>query len=291
MKKAILFFTLLGFLVPFGIAQEAPTTSLLWEITGKKVKSPSYLFGTMHLIPKESFLFPESLQEKVKGSDILVMEIGGLSEQMKALPLMMLESGSLFDLFTESQLDSLFAYTEEKLGFNEEQMRLSFGKMKPIVLLQLFSKEQFGEDPESYEMSLEQIARKESIEIMGLETIEEQIGFLDNLSPEDQVNLIMENIRNEDDDTMLNESLKLVEIYLSQDIEKIYEYVSQSDMSSEEFEEEMLTKRNQNWIQPIQKIIRKNKAFIAVGAAHLGGPEGVIELLRKKGYTLTPVNL
>src|SRR5690554_2967070 len=133
MKKAILFFTLLGFLVPFGIAQEAPTTSLLWEITGKKVKSPSYLFGTMHLIPKESFLFPESLQEKVKGSDILVMEIGGLSEQMKALQLMMLDSGTMFDYFTEEQLDSLFDYTEAELGFDEAKMRMAFSKMKPFV--------------------------------------------------------------------------------------------------------------------------------------------------------------
>lgn len=291
MKKAILFFTLLGFLIPFSTAQETPSSSLLWEITGKKVKSPSYLFGTMHLIPKKDFLFPESLQEKVKSTEVLVMEIGGISEQMKALPLMMLDSGSLFDLFSKPQLDSLFSYTEEKLGYNEEQMRLSFSKMKPIVLIQLFSKDQFGEDPESYEMSLEQIAQKENMTIMGLETIEEQIGFLDNLSPEDQVNMVMETIRGNNDDAALNEALKLVEVYLSQDIDEIYNYISQSGMNSKEFEEEMVTKRNHNWIKPIQKIIRKNKAFIAVGAAHLGGPDGVIELLRKEGYTVTPVKL
>jgi uncharacterized protein YbaP (TraB family) len=66
------------------------TSSLLWEITGKKVKSPSYIFGTMHLIPKDQFLFPESLQDKVKNAELLVMEIGGLSEQMKGMQLMML---------------------------------------------------------------------------------------------------------------------------------------------------------------------------------------------------------
>lgn len=289
MKKTLLLFTLIGFLIPFGITQEEPTSALLWEITGKKVKSPSYIFGTMHLIPKDDFLFPESLQEKVKNSEVLVMEIGGLSEQMKALPLMMLESGSLFDLFNEAQLDSLFAYTEENLGYDEEKMRLSFSKMKPIVLMQLFSKDQFGESPESYEMSLEQIARKEGATIIGLETIEEQIGFLDNLSEEDQVNMVMEAIRGGDEGE--NEAMKLVKIYLSQDTDKIYEFVSNSDMNSADFEEGMLTNRNKNWVKPIQKIIKKNKAFVAVGAAHLGGPDGVLELLRKEGYTLTPIKL
>src|SRR5690554_5249786 len=93
MKNTFLLLSTLIFAVHFGIAQEAPTTSLLWEITGKKVKSPSYVFGTMHMIPNDDFLFPETLEEKVKESEILVMEIGGLSEQMKAMHLMMLDSG------------------------------------------------------------------------------------------------------------------------------------------------------------------------------------------------------
>lgn len=285
MKKTLLLLLITAFIIPFGNAQDS---GILFEITGKKVKSPSYLFGTMHLIPKENFLFPESLQEKVKNSEMLVMEIGGLSEQMKAIPLMMLEEGSLFDIFTAEQLDSLFIYTEEHLGYDETKMRASFSKMKPFVLLQLFTKEQFGENPESYEMSLEQIARQEKLEIVGLETIEEQIGFLTNLKNEDQVNMIMETIRGNVDHS---ETMQLIDVYLSQDIEKIYEFTTKSAMSSEEFEEEMLTNRNMNWIKPIQKIIKKNKAFIAVGAAHLGGPNGVVELLRQKGYTLTPVKL
>ena len=100
--------------------------------------------------------------------------------------------------------------------------------------------------------------------------------------------MIMETIRGNVDH---RETMQLIDVYLSQDIEKIYEFTTKSAMSSEEFEEEMLTNRNMNWIKPIQKIIKKNKAFIAVGAAHLGGPNGVVELLRQKGYTLTPVKL
>ncbi len=287
--KIITIFLSLFFAIHFGIAQETLSSSLLWEVTGKKVKSPSYIFGTMHLIPNEDFLFPETLQDKVRASEILVMEIGGLNEQMKAMQLMMLDSGSMFDYFTEEQLDSIFIYIKESLGFEEEQMRLAFGKMKPFVLLQLFTKDAFGENPQSYEMSLELLAKENEIRVLGLETIEEQMGFIDNLSPEDQVNMIMEALRSGGDGG--SEMRKLIDVYLSQDINKIHNYTISSEMSSPEFEEDFLNNRNKNWIEPIKSIIKKNKSFIAVGAAHLGGPNGVIELLKAEGYTLTPVKL
>lgn len=289
MKNLLALFSALFFFVHFGAAQDTPTTSLLWEVTGKNVKSPSYIFGTMHIIPNDDFLFPETLKEKVKAADLLVMEIGGLSEQMKAMQLMMLDSGNMFDYFTKEQQDSIFTYTKENLGFEEAQMRMAFGKMKPFVLLQLFTKDAFGENPQSYEMTLEQIAKANEIEVLGLETIEEQMGFIDKLSPDDQVDMIMEALRS--DDNGKSETRKLIDVYLSQDIEKIHNYTVSSDMSSPEFEEDFLNNRNKKWIAPIKKIIKKNKAFIAVGAAHLGGPNGVIELLKAEGYTLTPVKL
>ena len=288
MKKIVLLFTTLIFAVQYGIAQDTLSSSLLWEISGKNVKTPSYVFGTMHLIPNADFLFPESLQEKLKSSDILVMEIGGLSQKMKAMQYMMLDSGSVYDYFTEEQQDSLFKYTEEKLGVNKSQM-MKFSGMKPIVLMQLLTKEQFGEDPKSYEMEFEKIATTNKIDVQGLETIEEQMSFLDALDPQDQVKMVMETIRGDGEDK--SQSKELVANYLSQDIEAIHGFIINSDMSSSEFEETMLNNRNKQWIKPIKKIIKKNKAFIAVGAGHLGGPNGVIELLKKEGYTLTPVKL
>ncbi len=288
MKKIILLFTAVIFTVQYGIAQDTTSSALLWEISGKNVKSPSYLFGTMHLIPKKDFLFPQSLQEKVKASDVLVMEIGGLSDKMKAMQYMMLDSGSVYDYFTEKQQDSLFKYASENLGMDKDKM-MQFSGMKPIVLLQLITKNEFGEAPESYELEFEKIANSNEIEVIGLETVEEQMQFLDNLSPRDQVNMVMETIRSDGKDN--SKTHRLVDNYLTQDIEKIHSFIVNSDMNSPEFEETMLNNRNERWIKPIRKIIKKNKAFIAVGAGHLGGPNGVIELLRKKGYTLTPIKL
>ncbi|MEX1191060.1 MAG: TraB/GumN family protein [Brumimicrobium sp.] len=265
------------------------SSSLLWEVSGKKVKSPSYIFGTMHLIPREQFLFPESLQEKVRNADLLVMEIGGLSEQMKGMQLMMLEEGELFDYFTEEQADSIFDYSEEHLDYSEEQLRTMFGKMKPFVLIQLMTKEAFGENPASYEMSLEKIAKENEIQIEGLETIEEQMSLFDNLSNEEQVEMVMSSLRSVE--SSQEETEMLIEVYLSQDIDSLHKYMLESDMDFTTFEDNFLNKRNQKWIPKIKKMIKKNKAFIAVGAGHLGGENGVIQLLINEGYTLKPVDL
>ena len=288
MKKIILLFTAFVFALQYGVAQDTTSSALLWEISGKNVKSPSYLFGTMHLIPKKDFLFPQMLQDKVKSSDVLVMEIGGLSDKMKAMQYMMLDSGSVYDYFSKEQQDSLFKYTAENLEMDKDKM-MQFSGMKPIVLLQLITKNEFGEAPESYELEFEKIANTNEVKIIGLETIEEQMRFLDNLSPKDQVNMVMETIRGGDKDK--SQTHRLVDNYLTQDIEKIHSFIVNSDMNSPEFEETMLNNRNKRWIEPIRKIIKKNKAFIAVGAGHLGGPNGVIELLKKKGYTLKPIKL
>lgn len=265
------------------------TSSLLWEISGKKVKSPSYIFGTMHLIPKDQFLFPESLQDKVKESDLLVMEIGGLSEQMKGMQLMMLEEGNLFDHFSEAQADSIYDYSEENLGYTEDQLNTMFGKMKPFVLIQLMTKNAFGESPASYEMSMEKIAKESETAIEGLETIEEQMALFDNIPMEEQVEMVMSSLRNADSSAV--ETQKLIDAYLDQDIDSLHRYMQQSDSEMSGFEDDFLNKRNKNWIPLIKKYIKKNKTFIAVGAGHLGGEKGVIELLRREGYTLTPIEL
>ena len=283
------FFTLfIALLTSIGIyAQES--SSLLWEIKGKKVKSPSYLFGTMHLIPQENFLFPESLKEKVKHSELLIMEIGGIVEQLSAVQFMMLKEGSLFDFFSKEQRDSLFHYFENTLNQDSSTVVSRYSKMKPMVLLQLLTQESFGENPASIEMSLEAIARKNNVKIEGLETIEQQIGFFDKMTMEEQVEMVMTALRNTDNSK--EETEKLIALYLNQNIDSLAAMISNSEMGSDSFEKEFLTNRNADWIPQIKTYIKKNNCFIAVGAGHLGGPNGVVALLRKEGYTVEPVLL
>lgn len=268
--------------------QEKDTTSsLLWEITGKKVKSPSYLFGTIHLISADKFYFPDQLSAKVKKTERLVMEIGGLSDQIQMAHLLFLEEGNLFDHFSPSQTDSIINYIEKNLSYDSIQVRTMFGRMKPIALMQLFTKKAFGESPRSYEMEFEKIAKAEELEIKGLESIEEQMAIFDGMTMEDQVEMVMSGIvDDEESDSLI---AKLQETYLSQDIEAIYSFMEADSTSLMKYEDDILFDRNARWIPLIKKHIKKKRCFIAVGAAHLGGEKGVINLLRAEGYTVTPI--
>lgn len=271
--------------------KDSLSSSLLWEIKGKKVNSPSYIMGTMHLIPKEKFLFPDHVETKLRNSEVLVMEIGGISEGANVVQYMMLDTGNVFNYFSDSQLDSLFRYTEEELGYNEEKMRMMFSKMKPLVIMQLLTKDAFGENPESYELTLEEIAKEDSLKILGLETVEQQVAIFDKISIDDQVDILITSLRAEYSETNSSASNTIVDVFLSQNIDSIYHYTTSSEADMKAMEKDFLTDRNENWIPQIRKLIKKNKCFIAVGAAHLGGPNGVIELLRKEGYELIPVKL
>ncbi len=275
------------------VAQKSDTltSSLLWEIKGKKVESPSYIMGTMHLIPQDKFLFPEHIEEKLKNSEVLVMEIGGISEDVNLVKYMMLDTGNVFNYFTEQQLDSLFDYTEKELGYDEENMRMMFSKMKPLVIMQLMTKNTFGDNPESYELTLEKLAKEDSIEIKGLETIEDQVAIFDKISIEQQIDMLIATLKESYSETESASSSEIIEVFLTQDIDSIYRYTTSEGGEMGNMEKDFLTDRNQNWIPQIRKLIKRNKCFIAVGAGHLGGPKGVIKLLEDEGYELIPVKL
>lgn len=284
--RYISFIVLLFFVGKTSFSQGV-SSSLLWEIKGKKVKSPTYIFGSMHLIPKENFLFPESLKEKVANSDILIMEIGGISEQLAAVQFIMLKEGRLFDYFEKEQRDSLFHYFKNFLKQDSSTVISRYGRMKPMVLLQLLTQESFGENPASYELSLEAVARKNNIEIQGLETIEQQVGFFDAMTMSEQVDMVMAALRNAD--SAKEETDQLIALYFKQNVDSLAAHISESDMGSDSFEAIFLTNRNLDWIPKIKTYIKKNSCFIAIGAGHLGGEKGIIQLLRAEGYIVEPI--
>lgn len=264
-------------------------TSLLWKIEGNGMKSPSYLFGTMHLIQKEYFHFPSELEKIVKKSDILVMELGELPDQMAAMKYMVLSEGTLMDYFDEKQADTLFRWAEEKLKMTPEQFRMSFDKFKPFVVIQTATHMQFIGKTESYEMKLMELAKEFKIEKKGLETIAEQMSFFDNLSKEQQTEMVMSGIRNEEHSAKM--ALEMQKMYKSQRLDSLYMYIQSEGGVLAEEQAKFLDNRNRNWIPQIKEVVKTKKAFIAVGAGHLGGENGVIRLLEKEGYKVTPVKI
>lgn len=272
-------------IIPFPMSE----SSLLWKIEGPGVKKGSYLFGTMHLIEKDHFYFPSKLNKLVEKSEAMVMELPGLPNQMEAMQYVILKEGSFFDYFNKEQTDSILTWAQQKIGMSEQAFRSTMDKMKPFVVVQMAVQIQFMGKTESYEMTLSKIALENELEILGLETIAEQMGFFDRLSKEKQSQMVMEGIR--DTDKTIQLSKEIQEVYVRQNVDSLYLMINEEGGVISEEQTAFLDDRNAKWIPQIKEIIAKKKAFIAVGAGHLGGPNGVIRLLQKEGYTITPVEL
>ncbi|MCJ8289397.1 MAG: TraB/GumN family protein [Crocinitomicaceae bacterium] len=270
--------------------------ALLWKIEGNGIKTKSYLFGTVHLIDKEQFFFPKKLQKIVSKSDVLTMEIAGLPEPMEALRLSMLEEGSFFDFFTEEQTDSIFVWVEEHTSISQTGFRMMVGKMRPFVVSIMLTEldetnpNRGMENKKSYEVELEVIAENKKLEIKGLETVAEQLGLFNALSDDQQVEMVMATIRSESN-SGLEEIEKIMTLFADQDIDGLYQLIADDTGSMKGMNDILLDDRNKRWIPLIEQMITEKSTFIAVGAGHLGGPNGVIRLLEAKGYTLTPIEL
>jgi uncharacterized protein len=261
--------------------------SLLWKIEGNGLKQASYLFGTMHLIEKDYFYFPSTLEKIVKKSSVLVMELGELPNQMEAMKYVVLKEGSFFDYFSPEQTDTILRWAKSNLAMDEKAFRASFSSMKPFVVVQTATQLQFMGKTESYEMTLTEIAKKAKIPSKGLETIGEQMAIFDNLTKEQQAEMVMEGIRSQDETVQMTR--KMQGIYRRQQLDSLYFMIQGEGGVISNEQNAFLDQRNKNWIPKIKEVILNEKAFIAVGAGHLAGENGVISLLRKEGYTLTPV--
>jgi uncharacterized protein YbaP (TraB family) len=264
-------------------------SSLLWKIEGSSIKKGSYLFGTMHLIQKEYFIFPDQLSKLISKSDQLVMEIAGLPNQAESIKMVTLKEGSLFDYFTKEQNDTIVQWAKNEMKMNEESFKAAFSKMKPFILISLASQLQFIGKTESYEQKFQTLAKENKIDIKGFETVEQQMSFFDNLSKKELAELVMSGIRNPNKSFI--QTKKLQEMYHRQNIDSLYiSFQDENDLFAT-MQSDFLDKRNQNWVPQIKEMLKDKKSFIAVGAGHLGGPNGIIRLLQKEGYTLTPIKI
>jgi uncharacterized protein YbaP (TraB family) len=217
------------------------------------------------------------------------MELPGLPNQLEALKLVKLSEGTFFDYFTAEQTDTILRWAKSELKMSEEKFRSTMGGMKPFVVVQMATQMHFIGKTESYEMTFEKIAKENGIEIKGLETIQQQMSLFDNLTKEEQSEMVMEGIRDSEKTLELTERMQ--QVYVRQNVDSLFLMISEEGGTISEEQSDFLDKRNENWVPQIEAMIREKKTFIAVGAGHLGGPNGVIRLLEKKGYTISPVEL
>jgi uncharacterized protein YbaP (TraB family) len=265
--------------------------SLLWEIKGKGIKK-SYIFGTIHMISANDFMLSPLAKKCLKKSKKLVFEIDmsqAMAVSMKMLAMAPMRGNqTLSDLLSEEDYQLVKNYFTTESNSAELKV-LPFKRIenwKPM-LLQSFLYQDMIEGPvKAYEMELLGIGQKQKKKFGGLETIEDQIAVFEKIPYTDQANALVEMIEEikSGSDKGKNQFKELIALYKSEDIDGMVEMSSEQFDEMENGQEELLNKRNNKWIPKITKMSKKDVTFYAVGAAHLGGPDGVIRLLMKAGY-------
>ncbi len=270
----------------FGMGTRAQENTLLYEVSGNGLDQPSYVFGTIHLLCQEDLSFSDELKNAVKTSEQLVFELDfddpSLMTDMQA-GLMMSDGQNMKSLFTEEEYAVIDAFTKKNFG----QPADALGTMKPFFLMSMLYPQYLGCATVSMEMELMNLINKETTEVMGLETVEQQMGAIDALSIDDQADMLLESI--EDFDGQKANLMEMLALYQKQDVDALYASSSEEFAEYEGFDEVMLSNRNKNWIKDMAKLMSAKQTFFAVGAAHLGGEEGVLNLLEKEGYTVKPI--
>lgn len=264
------------------VAQES---SLLWKVSGKEMEKPSYLFGTIHMLPKDKYFFTDKMQEALSSSDVLALEADidvPLAEQMKMASQMLMPDGkSWADYMTAEEYAAVKSAFVDSLGIKEKKID-KYAKIRPIYISGLIMTELLGK-VKMYEQELSALAKKENKEIIGLETIQEQMEIVGGMSIEDQITDLKSSTA-----SMLRDYNELLDAYLAQDLETLAEQASESE-SMEMMETELLTERNNKWVRAIQEKLGEKSYFIAVGAMHLVGEDGLIKQLSEAGYTVEAV--
>lgn len=259
--------------------------ALLWSVSGKGLTSPSFVYGTIHMICKEDFLFSTTLKEKITASKSIYLELDmdDPSMMLKMATLAIMKDKTLKDLMSEADYNIVSGYVKDSLGM---QMML-FNRMKPITLMSLiYTKALPCSSTESYEGKFVELAKAQKKEVKGLETIEDQMGVFDKIPDSVEAQMILEMIRTMPEQR--KQMAQMVESYKKENIQQLAAQMSESP-EWKGYEDILLANRNRNWIAIMENAMKQGTQIFAVGAGHLPGKDGVINLLREAGYTVTPV--
>lgn len=266
------------------LAQDA--NSLLWKISGKDLSKPSYLFGTIHMLPEDKYFLTDKMQDAFNESEILALEAEldvPFAEQLKMATAMIMPDGKTWKEFmTEDEYTALTSAFVDSLGIKAKKVE-KYSKIRPIYVSGLILTDLLGK-VKMYEQELSAMAKKDKKEIIGLETLQEQMDIVSGISIEDQMDDLKQNTA-----SMLRDYNEMLDAYLSQNLNELEKSTEESD-SFDKMEAKLLTERNDRWIKSIEEQAAKNATFFAVGAMHLVGEKGLIEQLKTAGYTVEAVN-
>lgn len=269
--------------------QLVPTQkSLLWKISGNGLSKPSWLYGTIHVIPKSEFDFSDVALEALNRSrrvafEIDMKEMTNMRTQMSLMTKAFMGGGkTLRDLLPAE--DYAFVRTKmNDLGMPPGMLE----RIKPLFLSTMLTGDEnesitAGKRMTSVEMEIYRLVRRRKLETTGLETAQYQMAIFDSIPYDAQARMLVESLRSNEGSS--DDLGQMIALYQAGDINAMQAMIAEEGSGMQQYEDILLQRRNRNWIPVMARMMREKPTFFAVGAGHLGGPQGVIALLRQAGY-------
>lgn len=287
MFRKFLKFVLLLSTTSAALAQGTPRT-LLWKVTGNGVEEPSYLFGTVHSMDKRAFGLGDSVFHAMGRVAVVAGELDMENATQQAFGMM-----QTMMLPDEKQLKDF--YKKKEWAFVEAELKEALGpmapltyRMKPFMVLAMLTATSMAQDKEKVlDDHLLSTAKAQGQRVIGLETMQEQLAALDALPLKEQAAMLLDHVRNDGYEGELN---AMMDAYEAQDLDEIMRITEKSGSMTKPLEKALLTDRNERMVHRLDSIMQgREDIFFAVGAAHLPGEQGLIELLRRRGYSVDPV--
>lgn len=272
---------------------------LLWKVSGNGLEKPSYIFGTHHLA---SYSILEKVEGLMPAFDATSLVVGELNMADTQLPgamqimqqqMMMTGEQTTKALFTDDEYTLINRLVKEYMQFDLSMMP----KLKPAfitnnIVLLLYMKNVKGYNPqEQLDTYFQTKALEKGKEVAALETMEFQVDLLFNATPvERQAEILACTLS--DIDKTLYDTQKLADAYMAQDLKAMLELAKKKEGTAcDPLPEELaaLTEnRNVAWMEKLPAMMKAQPAFVAVGALHLVGEKGLINLLKSAGYNVEP---
>ena len=259
--------------------------AVLWKISSAGRK-PSYIFGTIHVSDPNITTLPAVVREKLDDTSIFVMEALPDPEEVERFSRMMFFSdGTTLNDFLDNDL---LHRTNVILG-RYNLSPLSVPLLKPWAAFLIMNYP--AEEGMPLDLQLLAIARENGAELHGLETLTEQGDVFSSFDLDTQIRLLLDTVCNYDILTSDFEIMK--SLYLARDLNALYSFSNKYSFSQEKIYQDLvkkiLTDRNKIMADRMQSILARGDAFIAIGALHLPGSDGVLSLLGSQGYRISPV--
>lgn len=278
----------------------AAQAQLLWKVTGNGLGRPSYIFGTHHMAPSTMIDQIKGMNEAIAGCDIVVGEVEKDSlmspeVQARMARAMIAPQDSALNkvLSTDdySIVEKVFNKYFATMGVKLNQMN----SLKPSAIsTQMQAMQAIKYFPNFDANSLIDVmvqnrANEAGRPSMGLESVDEQINLLFNGSIANQAKGLVEACKQ--DEFFQVQSAALADAYLHQDLDKLLKVMTDATMGgdSEEEMEALIYSRNRSWAEKLKVIMPERACLVCVGAGHLPGEQGLLQLLRDAGYTVEPM--